>query len=70
MGFACSNAVNMASRMESVGMPRRIQVFQHKADAVMLQGKQNWLVPRKKKVVAKGRGEMQRYLLEWNPDNY
>ena len=52
--------------MESTGIPSRIQVSQTTADALILQGKQSWLVPRKEKVTAKGKGEMQTYFLELN----
>jgi hypothetical protein len=51
--------------MESTGIPRRIHVSQSTADALILQGKDSWLVPRKEKVMAKGKGEMQTYSLEW-----
>jgi len=51
--------------MESTGIPRRIQVSQSTADALILLGKDSWLVPRKEKVMAKGKGEMQTYFLEW-----
>ncbi len=51
--------------MESTGIPRRIHVSQSTADALILQGKDSWLVPRKEKVMAKGKGEMQTYFLEW-----
>ena len=64
MGFTNIDTVNTASRMESTGIPRRIQASQTTADALILQGKQSWLVPRKEKVVAKGKGEMQTYFLE------
>ena len=51
--------------MESTGIPGRIQVSQSTADALIRHGKDTWLVPRKEKVVAKGKGEMQTYFLEW-----
>jgi hypothetical protein len=50
--------------MESTGTPRRIQVSQSTADALILEGKESWLVPRKEKVFAKGKGDMQTYFLE------
>ena len=65
MCFPRLDTVNTASRMESTGTPRRIQVSQSTADELIQHGKDNWLVPRKKKVVAKGKGEMQTYFLEW-----
>eukprot|EP00339_Tiarina_fusa_P009010 CAMPEP_0117058878 /NCGR_PEP_ID=MMETSP0472-20121206/40893_1 /TAXON_ID=693140 ORGANISM="Tiarina fusus, Strain LIS" /NCGR_SAMPLE_ID=MMETSP0472 /ASSEMBLY_ACC=CAM_ASM_000603 /LENGTH=805 /DNA_ID=CAMNT_0004776357 /DNA_START=1 /DNA_END=2418 /DNA_ORIENTATION=+ len=57
------DTVNTASRMESNGIPRKIQVSQTTADALILEGKESWLIPRKEKVVAKGKGEMQTYFL-------
>jgi class 3 adenylate cyclase len=58
------DTVNTASRMESTGTPRKIQVSQSTADALILEGKESWLVPRREKVYAKGKGEMQTYFLE------
>jgi len=62
LGF--SDTVNTASRMESTGSPRTIQLSQATADALIMSGKQSWLVPRKQKVFAKGKGEVQTYVLE------
>jgi hypothetical protein len=50
--------------MESTGTPRKIQVSQSTADALILEGKESWLVPRRENVYAKGKGEMQTYFLE------
>jgi class 3 adenylate cyclase len=58
------DTVNTASRMESTGTPRKIQVSESTADALILEGKESWLVPRSEKVHAKGKGEMQTYFLE------
>jgi class 3 adenylate cyclase len=58
------DTVNTASRMESTGTPRRIQVSQSTADVLILEGKESWLVPRREKVYAKGKGDMQTYFLE------
>lgn len=57
------DTVNTASRMESTGVPRMIQVSQTTADSLILHGKAGWLSPRKEKIVAKGKGEMQTYFL-------
>jgi len=62
--FHISDTVNTASRMESTGSPRKIQVSQSTADALILGGKEQWLVPRKEKVFAKGKGEVQTYFLQ------
>jgi hypothetical protein len=50
--------------MESTGTPRKIQVSQPTADALILEGKESLLVPRREKVHPKGKGEMQTYFLE------
>jgi hypothetical protein len=47
--------------MESNGMNKRIQVTQETADLLKEAGKEHWLTPREKKVVAKGKGELQTY---------
>ena len=53
----------MASRMESNGVPGRIHVSQATADELTARGKQAWLVPRRDKIVAKGKGEVQTYFI-------
>jgi class 3 adenylate cyclase len=58
------DTVNTASRMESNGIPGRIQVSQSTADALILAGKAGWLTPREEKVVAKGLGEIQTYWID------
>ena len=57
------DTVNTASRMESTSEPRKIQVSQATADALIADGKTSWLYPRRDKIVAKGKGEMQTYFL-------
>lgn len=59
------DTVNTASRMESTGTPRKIQVSQSTADALIMNGKESWLFPRREKVYAKGKGDMQTYFLEF-----
>lgn len=63
------DTVNTASRMESTGIPRMIQVSQATADSLILHGKSGWLSPRQDKVVAKGKGEMQTYFLQINANS-
>lgn len=58
------DTMNTASRMESTGIKGCIQVSQETADLLIAAGKGNWLEPRKEKVVAKGKGEMQTYWLD------
>jgi Adenylate and Guanylate cyclase catalytic domain len=53
-----------AARMESNGKKDCIHVSEATANLLMASGKQRWLTPRKDKVVAKGKGEMQTYWLE------
>jgi Adenylate and Guanylate cyclase catalytic domain len=57
------DTMNTASRMESTGLPNRIQVSQQTADLITKFGKDKWLVPRENKVTAKGKGELQTYWL-------
>ena len=53
------DTVNTASRMESNGVPGKIQVSQSTADELILRNRSTWLTAREEKVVAKGKGEMQ-----------
>jgi Adenylate and Guanylate cyclase catalytic domain len=50
--------------MESNGKKDCIHVSEATAKLLMDSGKQRWLTPRKDRVVAKGKGEMQTYWLE------
>lgn len=50
--------------MESNGERNRIQVSQKTADLIELANKGHWLTPRKDKVNAKGKGQMQTYWCE------
>ena len=52
------DTMNTASRMESTGLPRKIQVSQETADLLIAQGKKSWLTKRKDAVTAKGKGEL------------
>ena len=54
---------NTASRMESTGLSRKIQVSQETADLLLAAGKGNWLAKREDTVVAKGKGELTCYWL-------
>ena len=57
------DTMNTASRMESTGLPNRIQVSQETADLLIMAGKADWLQTRPDKVIAKGKGELQTYWL-------
>jgi class 3 adenylate cyclase len=47
--------MNTASRMESTGVPGRIQVSTDTATLLTDAGKEHWLVQRENKVQAKGK---------------
>lgn len=57
------DTMNTASRMESTGVPNQIQVSQETADLLTAAGKSCWLTPRKDRVVAKGKGELQTFFV-------
>ena len=57
------DTVNTASRMESTGKREFIQISQETADLLVGAGKQHWIQPRKEKIHAKGKGELQTYWL-------
>lgn len=62
------DSVNTASRMESTGLPGRIQVSDATANELRLKGKERWLNPREDLVHAKGKGQMQTYWLNFRRD--
>jgi len=55
--------MNTASRMESTGLPNRIQVSKETADLLTFAGKTKWLLQRKDQVNAKGKGSLQTFWL-------
>ena len=57
------DTMNTASRMESTGIPNRIQVSQETADLLIAVGKKSWLTQRKDKVSVKGKGELVTFFL-------
>ena len=59
------DTMNTASRMESTGIPNRIQISQATADLLSAAGKSYWLTPRDEMVHAKGKGKMQTYWLKF-----
>jgi len=63
------DTMNTASRMESTGMPNKIQVSQETADLLTIEGKGHWLTQRKEPVIAKGKGELNTYFLSSNSDS-
>jgi len=58
------DTVNTAARMESTGIPNKIQVSQKTADLLIAAGKERWLTAREELVSAKGKGQLQTYWLE------
>jgi Adenylate and Guanylate cyclase catalytic domain len=64
------DTMNKASRMESTGLPGRIQVSAETAKLLIAAGKDAWVTPRDTKVFAKGKGEvcdLVSELLLWGP---
>lgn len=57
------DTMNTASRMESTGIPSRIQLSQSTADLLIDAGKEHWITKRPDKVKAKGKGELTTYFL-------
>lgn len=57
------DTMNVASRMESTGVPGKIQLSGETANLLLRAGKSEWLIPREDKVVAKGKGEMETFFL-------
>jgi Adenylate and Guanylate cyclase catalytic domain len=57
------DTVNTASRMESTGIPDRIQISEETACELRKYGYDDWFVPREDEVAAKGKGVLQTYWL-------
>jgi class 3 adenylate cyclase len=57
------DTINTASRMESTGIPNRIQISQQTADLLKKDGHTSWYEPRDGLIKAKGKGELQTYWL-------
>ncbi|KAL3919374.1 MAG: hypothetical protein SGILL_003786, partial [Bacillariaceae sp.] len=57
------DTMNTASRMESTGVPNRIQISQDTAEALTSFGKEDWFEPREDQVAAKGKGFLSTYFL-------
>jgi class 3 adenylate cyclase len=58
------DTVNTASRMESTGIPNKIQVSTATADLLIAAGKGSWVKPRDELIEAKGKGKLQTYWVE------
>eukprot|EP00977_Amphora_coffeiformis_P012581 scaffold3134_cov182-Amphora_coffeaeformis.AAC.18 len=61
------DTVNTAARVESTGERHSIHLSQKTANLIKEAGKDNWVIPRKEPVVAKGKGKMNTYWLVLNP---
>lgn len=59
------DTVNMASRMESTGMPGRIQVSEDTAEELTQKGKARWLVANDELVSVKGKGDVLTYFVSF-----
>ena len=55
--------MNQASRMESTGLPGRIQVSEETASEIKEHGKGHWLQQREDRVTAKGIGDLVSYFV-------
>jgi 3'5'-cyclic nucleotide phosphodiesterase/Adenylate and Guanylate cyclase catalytic domain len=55
------DTVNTASRMESSGIPGKIQISSETAALLDEAGKSHWVVPRDTPVLLKGKGELQTF---------
>lgn len=58
------DTINTASRMESMGLPGKIQLSADTAGLINRDGKSHWLTKRDTTITAKGKGEMQTYWAE------
>lgn len=58
------DTVNCAARMESNGVPSKIQCSQKTADLLIAAGKRHWLEKRPDLVEAKGKGKLQTYWID------
>lgn len=57
------DTVNVAARMESTGVPSRIQISKDTAELLVAADKSHWCKPRDDTVNVKGKGEMTTYFL-------
>lgn len=62
------DTVNIASRMDSTGLPNKIQISQDTADRLEEAGKPHWFEPRAEKITADGKGTLNTYFLRVRND--
>ena len=60
--------VNLASKIESTGLPGKIHLSGPTAELLKEAGYSDWVVPRQEKVTAKGMGDITTYWLEMKKD--
>jgi len=61
------DTINTASRIESTGEPGRIHLSRETAELLEQAERGDWLVPRDKSVMAKGKGELKTFWLDHVP---
>ena len=59
------DTMNLASRMESTGLPGRIQISYETAEQLKASGKNDWVAARCSEVFVKGEGEVRHPLFLW-----
>eukprot|EP00934_Nitzschia_sp_Nitz4_P007445 Nitzschia sp. Nitz4//scaffold17_size182527//156864//160606//NITZ4_001879-RA/size182527-snap-gene-0.304-mRNA-1//-1//CDS//3329539415//7435//frame0 len=59
------DTVNTAARMEAKGAKSKVQVSNDTAEILIAAGKKHWITPRQDLIVAKGKGTMQTYWLNF-----
>jgi len=62
------DTANTAARMESTGIPNKIQASKKTADLIIHAGKSSWVTKRDGLVDAKGKGRMETYWIEPDVD--
>lgn len=58
------DTVNTASRLETTGLPGMIQISEETANRLKKAGKDDWYMPRKETIVAKGKGKIRTFWLD------
>ena len=62
------DTMNTASRLESTGVPGRIQLSEQTAELICAHGKDTWLEERSESVEAKGKGHLKTFFLVFKND--
>ena len=64
------DTMNTASRMESTGVPGKIQCSKETADLVSEYGRDKWITEREDLVVAKGKGRLTTYWIRVHSESH